>query len=330
MVQPQRLVLDASDDLPGPLMFCLYYGLLVLACSGWLARPRARWIGAGSAFALMVLSIIKGYEQRQWHRVTLLPLNGSHTVYVEPAFGGQEWLINCGDRGAVEFSVKPFLQSKGTDRIPHLLLTHGDARYVSGALLLNELFPVERTYASPIIFRSPRYRDVLAQLKKSSGLELCMTNGFISPPWTILHPNSSDRFASAKDNGVVASATFGGVRVLIVPPLGRAAQKAIFTRHPNLGADILIADWPEDAGLAPEWIESIYPKLLLIGGLSSSTRHQWTIARRFNQICPTLLVQNQTGAVTISLRNAKWQMEARTLNELEPIPETGAPGVRGE
>ncbi len=315
---------------PGTLLFCLYYGLLLLACSGWFARPLVRWVGGGSIFALLLLIMVKVHEERQWHRVTVLPFNGSHAVYIEPAAGGEAWLINCGDPGSVDFALKPFLQSRGADCIPHLLLTHGNARSISGALLLHETFSVRQAHASPIAFRSPRYRDVLAGFKTSSSLKLCMTNGFTSPPWTILHPQGSDRFTSANDHGVVVLGNFDGVRVLVLPPLGREGQNAMFTRHPHLGADIVIADWPQGGELAPEWLESIQPKLLLIAGLNSSSTRQRTIAQRLNRICSTVLVRTEAGAITLSLRKGTWRLETARLSELAPKPEKLDPDVQDE
>jgi ComEC/Rec2-related protein len=147
---------------PGPLLFGLYYGSLVATHAGWLGRPILRRVFVICASAIIILRLSQWHEERTWHRITVLPLNKSHAVYVEPARGGHAWLINCGDDGAVEFSVKPFLQSKGTDRLPHLILTHGDARYTGGALLLQELFLCSKSTL-------PRYPSVPPCTVKLSG-----------------------------------------------------------------------------------------------------------------------------------------------------------------
>ncbi len=296
---------------PSAILFTLYYGLLIAMCAGWFAKRWLRWSIMGTAAALAALAFLQWREQRSWHRITVLPLNGAPAVYVQPASGEREWLINCGDRGAVEFTLKPFLQARGTDRLANLVLTHGEARHVSGATLLHKLFPVWHTCVSPINFRSPRYREVVAGLETTSRLQRSATNGFTFAPWTILHPNPSDRFTSAEDHAIVALGTFDGVRVLLVPGLGKAGQNAIFTRHPDLRADIVIAGWPDKGELAVEWLEAIRPKLIVITDpeVPRARQTSGSIIQRFNRVGAAVLAGDKTGAITLSIREGKWRME---------------------
>jgi competence protein ComEC len=318
---------------PAPILFFLYYGLIVAGCAGWLTKRPGRWVVLSVAVALITFWTVQWQRERTWHRLTVLPLNSAHAINVRPAHGGREWLVNCGDRSAVEFTLKPFLQANGDNRIEHLLLTHGDARYVGGATRLDEMFPVRETLASPIASRSSRYREVISDLEVKSRLQRVATNGFVLPPWRILHPNGSDHFPLASDKSIVALGEFDTVRVLLVASLGKAGQNAIFTRHPNLRADIVVTGLPENQPtLATEWLELIRPKLIIIADSElPSYRANTALLARLRRSGADVIATRSAGAVTILIRDGNWRVKtARPVTGFEPEPETGAPDVPGE
>jgi ComEC/Rec2-related protein len=319
---------------PGAVFFVLYYGLLIAGCAGWFAKQLLRWSIIACAVVLATIWAIQWQQQRAWHRVTVLPLNGSHGIYAQPSHGAPEWLINSGDRGAVEFTLKPFLQAKGVNRIENLILTHGDSRYVGGAARLNEMFPVKRTLVSPIAFRSSKYREVLSELESKSRAQRSATNGLVLLPWTILHPNSSDRFSLAEDNAVVVLGDFDGTRVLLASDLGKAGQNAIFTRHPELRADIIVAGMPEKGEpLASEWIETLRPKLIVVSDseFPATRRASPTLLNRLRHTGATVLATRNTGAVTMRFHDGSWRVEtARPFSVIEPALETDGRGAPGE
>jgi len=316
---------------PSPVLFVLYYGLLVAGSAGWLAQRRLRWGVLAAAVALAAFWLVQRQQERSWHRVTVLPLNGGHAVCVEPAHGGDEWWINCGDRGAVEFTVKSFWQAQGGNRIENLLLTHGDARFVGGAARLDELFPIRHAFASPVASRSSSYREVLSDLEVKSNLHRSATNGFAAGPWKIVHPNSSDRFPNAPDNAVVALGEFDGVRVLCLANLGRAGQKAVFDRHPSLRADIVIAGLKGEP-LAIEWLAALRPKLIVVADSdSASNRAEPGALQELRRTGAEVIQTRAAGAVTFSLRQGTWQVRtARPVTHFEPELEMGVRGAPGE
>ena len=67
---------------------------------------------------------------------------------------------------AVEFTLKPFLRAQGVNRIPRLILTHGDLRNVGGADSLDELFGIGEMDTSSVHFRSPGYRQIVAEFEQ--------------------------------------------------------------------------------------------------------------------------------------------------------------------
>ena len=319
---------------PGLLLFLLYYGLLVAASAGWFARRWLRWPVIACLVVLGALWLNEWRGERSRHRIAVLPLNGGHAVYVQPAGGAPEWLIDCGDQRSVDFTLKPFLQANGVNRIAHLMLTYGVARQMGGAAHLNEMFPAQEALISPIAFRSSKYREVISDLEATSHLRRCATNGFALVPWNVCHPDASDRFPNAEDNAVTVLGNFGETSVLLASDLGRAGQNAIFTRHPHLRADIIIAGLADKGeSLATEWIEAIRPQLIVItdSEFPASRRASASLLTRLRRTGATVLATRQTGAITISLRNRSWQIEtARPLIATGPEPETGGRDVPDE
>ena len=305
---------------PGLLLFVLYYGVLLAACAGWFMHRALRWITLGCVLTLAGCWFISWKREHAWHRLTVVPLSGGHAAFVQPR-GTRDWLIDCGSESAVDFTLKPFLQANGVNHVENFLLTHGDARQIGGAIRLNKLFPVRQAFASPVASRSSRYREALSELELRSKLHKCATNGFRFPPWTILHPNASDHFPSAEDNAVVALGIFDGVRVLLASDLGRAGQNAIFTRHPELRADIIIAGLPtNDEPLATEWLETLRSKFIVVADSESpaNRRASTALVRRLQQSGATVVFAREAGAVTFLIRNGTWRVTtARPVSALE-------------
>jgi beta-lactamase superfamily II metal-dependent hydrolase len=297
---------------PGAGIFFLYYGLLFALCAGWWKRPALRWMTIVSAFALALGCWVAWKREHSWHRITALPLHGGHAVYVQPR-GTSEWLIDCGDSYAVDFTLKPFLQAQGVNSLANFLVTQGDVRQIGGVSHLQQVFPVRQAFSSPAPLRSPRYREALSELALKSKLRRCATNGFKATPWTVLHPDSTDRFISAGDNAVVSLGTFDGVRVLLVPNLSKVGQNAIAARHPQLTADIVIAGLPS-AGepLASDWLSALRPKLVIVADseLPATRRASPGLAKRIRKSGATVLFTRQAGAVILTIRDGEWRLKA--------------------
>lgn len=311
---------------PSLINFLLYYGLLIAVSGGWFANKLLRWPIAVAAMLFIAVAAFQWQQARARYRMTVLPLNGAHGIYLQPSHGAPEWLINSGDRGAVEFTLKAFLQANGVNQLQNLILTHGDARYMGGAAELNRMFPVKRTIVSSLTFRSSRYREVISELETRSQLQRSATNGAILSPWQILHPNSSDRFPLAEDNAVVALGDFDGTHVLVASDLGRLGQNAIFTRHPTLRADIIIAGIPDNGEpLASEWLEVIRPKLIIIADseFPAARRASSALINRLGRSGATVLATRNAGAVALSFRGGSWRVDAaRPFTAVEPPTET--------
>ena len=320
---------ETAADLPGswwhvrapaPLIFTFYYGLLLAGCAGWIRHRVLRWVTLGSVIMFAGCLLIGWQRERAWHRLTALPLSGGHAIYVQPR-DAKEWLIDAGDKSGFQFTMKPYLQAQGVNRLDNFLLTHGDARQVGGAAQLHQLFRARQAWASPVVSRSVVYREALSELETTARLRRCATNGWQISPWQFLHPEPKDRFASADDETVVALGTFDGVRVLLASDLGAAGQNALFARHPDLRAEIVIAGLPaRGEPLAAEWLAALRPKLIIItdSEFPAPRRAARIIVERLRRSGATVLLTRKTGAVTLAIRDGAWRVQtARPVEALE-------------
>src|SRR5208282_4456369 len=123
--------------------------------------PRRR-IWSSAILILIAAGCFWHWEKsRDETELTVLPLNGGHAVFVDAAGRRNDWLVDCGDESAVEFTLKPFLRAQGVNKIPRLVLTEGDALDTGGAESLDQLFGVGELWTSNVKFRSTAYRDAV-------------------------------------------------------------------------------------------------------------------------------------------------------------------------
>jgi beta-lactamase superfamily II metal-dependent hydrolase len=282
--------------------------------SGWLLAPsRRRWTLA----AVIVLAL--GYAWR-WQagreeiRLTVLPLAGSHAVWLKAGGSGGDWLIGCGNTNAVQFVTKPFLRSQGVNRLSNLMLTHGDLKHVGGADALEAAFHPAELWTSGIRFRSPTYRRIVDTWAAQPDRHRLVHHGDQAGPWRVLHPEPGDRYSQGDDNALVLQGEFQRVRVLLLSDLGREGQEALLRREPELRADIVVAGLPEQGEpLKDGLLDQIRPKLLIVADseFPATRRASPALCERLAKQSFPVLYTRQSGAVTLTFSRSGWQATTR-------------------
>lgn len=300
---------------PSLVTIGVYYALLVGVLSGWLlARERRGWAIAGLVF-LCVFFGWRWHDARSEVQFTVLPLNGGHSVFVNAPGRKADWVIDSGNTNSVEFVMKPFLRAQGVNRLPRLALTHGDLRHVGGAEVFNELFRVGEVITSPVRFRSPAYRRIIAALADSSRPHRTLNRGDELGPWSVLHPAADDTFAQADDAALVLLGTFHGVRVLLLSDLGRSGQEALINRYKDLRADIVVTGLPtQSEPVCNPLLELIQPRVVIVADTEfpATERAKPALRERLDAHGIPIIYTRTDGAVTITLRPKGWKMETMT------------------
>jgi len=305
---------------PSWLEITIYYGVLVGALSGWLFAPKLRrWSVA--ALVLMCAGFAWHWQTtRSEVKLTVLPLNGGHAVFVDAAGRKNDWLVDCGDESAVDFILKPFLRAQGVNRIPRLVLTHGDLQNVGGAGLLDRLFGLDEVYTSPARFRSTVYRGIVAGFERETGRHRILHLGGTAGCWEVLHPADADAFERADDAALVLRGNFCGARVLLLSDLGRAGQSALLARTNDLRSDIVIAGLSDDGEpLCDALLAAAQPKIIVVADSESpaTRRASPALRARLEQTGVPVIYTRTAGAVTVIMRPGGWVVRAMDGQKFE-------------
>src|SRR5439155_2508495 len=209
---------------PSWIGFVVYYGLVFGSLSGWLLAPRRRLVSAGALGLLAAAGLLQWREHRYDTRITVLPLAGGDSIYFDAPGQMNDLLIDCGNESAAQFVVKSFLAGQGVNRLPKLLLTHGDLRHIGGADLIEKEFSVTQFLVSGTRFRSPTYRRIVDRLERQSRRLRQVHRGDRYGAWTALHPEAAERCPEADDQAIVLRAAFHGGESLFGSDRGRPVQ----------------------------------------------------------------------------------------------------------
>ena len=155
---------------------------------------------------LAVAGLVQWNQHRSDTRITVLPLSGGDAIFADAPGRANDLLVDCGSESAARFVVTPFLHGQGLNRLPHLLLTHGDLRHIGGTGLIEKEFSVGEVLTSNARFRSAAYRQIVGELELAPRRWRQVNRGDRFGYWTILHPATDNRFSEADDNALVEAA----------------------------------------------------------------------------------------------------------------------------
>lgn len=199
--------------------------------------------------------------------------------------GDRNWLLDTGSQSDARKIVSPALAKFGVDRLDGLLLTHGDARHLGGAVDIARRFRPHWAGVSALPDRSPN-RRAFEQDWTSSGHEVVPVaaggNVEISREATLrfLLPEAQTTGRLSDDKAVVSLIEVSGWRLLFLSDIGVRGLLALRAAEPDLRVDVVIqgahsedgradpgtltalgakviistfADFPEQQMLTPEW-----------------------------------------------------------------------------
>lgn len=296
---------------PAWISIALYYAALMVVLSGFL-KTRQRQISAA-----VILMVIAGLYLARWENaraetdLTVLPLSGGHAVFLN---GRQDqWLVDCGNDDAVNFTIKPFLRAQGVNKISRLVLTEGDAKNCGGAQSLDGLFGIAELWTSPIHFRSAVYNKNIQSFEKPPSRHKMFSSPDTNGSWQVLWPPSTNNFARADDNALVLRGNFSGTRILLLSDLSRMGQSALLAGTNDLQADIVIAGLPnEGEPLDDALADAIRPKVIVIADseFPPMRRASHHLKERLGQKEIPVLYTRESGAVKIAMNGSGWKIQA--------------------
>jgi competence protein ComEC len=301
---------------PSLTTIAIYYFVLIAAFSGWFSTRRRIISGA------TVLLLIGGVYFWQWQaaraetELTVLPLNGGQAVFVDAEGRQNDWLINCGNENAVNFTLKNFLRAQGVNSLPRLVLADGNMRNCGGAKPLAELFYIGELWTSSAKVRSPAYRDAIAEFEKGGrpqGSRRKILNcGDRAGNWQVLFPAAPGSFSRADDAALVLRGDFHGAKILLLDDLSRAGQSDLLAHTNNLRANIVITGLPtEDEPLCGELLDAVQPDVIVIADseFPATRRASRELHERLARQKIPVIFTRQAGAVKIVTDKRSWNLE---------------------
>lgn len=309
-----ELPLVAFNTKAPPLITLVcYYVLLWLWVSGWGLRWRRTGILISAG--LVTLGSIGWHQAYARPSLTVLPLNGGHALFLENP-GKPDWLIDCGDNSNWRYRLRPFLQTRGVNRLDNLVLTHGDVRHVGAATNVVSEFRPKHIFLNSLPQRSVVFRTFEKQAAK---LDLPIVRPVVGDelgPWTVLHPAKSDPSDRADDTATVMQLELDGARIIHVPDLDHEGWQALTHRFFAMQTDIVIASPSAGGDLGARAINREFdPRVLIVvdSDFPASERisdNRWREIESLNQ---DVFSTAQEGSVEIEFKDG--QIEVRSSDD---------------
>ena len=300
---------------PSWLAIGIYYAALVGSLSGWLFAPARRIWSAAILILIAALYFWRWEQSRAEIQLTVLPLNGGHAVFVDAAGQKNDWLVNCGNTNAVEFTLKPFLRAQGVNKIRRLVLTGSDVRNIGGTESLDEHFGIGELVTGPISFHSSVYRKIVAEFEKPPARHRILNRGDDSGCWQVLHPGIGENFARSDDAALVLRGNLCDARVLLLSDLGRNGQSALLARTNELRAEIVIAGLPDGGEpLCDALLDAVQPKIIVVADseFPATRRASRELKQRLSGRNVPVIYTRAAGAMKMVARPNGWEL--RTMD----------------
>lgn len=265
--------------------------------------------------------------RRDTCRVTVLDTGlGGAAQSISIAGRRHHVLIDAGGPGSFHNAVLPFLRRESRSRLDALVITHGDAQHLGGAVSLLDHYRPATIIESPLKNRSPYYVDFLEALDDlrppqphrrvlaASDVILALPDKEIN--LRVLYPPSDLRHDySADDQCVVLLLECHSWKIIFMSDSGFAAEKWLLEHvaATELRSDVIIKGRHRSdyTGLA-EFLNAVKPEALISTNTSfpdtERIPQEWKDLLDHRNIA--LFDQSETGAVTIRCAAERLQIDS--------------------
>jgi competence protein ComEC len=232
--------------------------------------------------------------------------------------GANSWLIDTGSEYLADTATIPFLRLNGINRPDALVFTHGDTRHLGGGERLLATHPPREVLDSGLRDRSPNRKRLLAAVREA-GLPIREVHSgdamTLSPDVrvTVLYPPPGADGVSADDKALVLRVDAGTFRALLMSDAGLATEQWLLTHaREQLPCDV-VAMGRHISGFSGglDFLAAVSPRVVIATAAdfpqSEQIRPEWASALEARGI--TLLRQDATGAVTITVRRDRYLVQ---------------------
>jgi competence protein ComEC len=237
---------------------------------------------------------------------------------------GRDWLVDAGPARDYERVVYQYLRARGVNRLDGLILTHGGAGHVGGAIpLLADFEPKELmdTAATDRSLLHRKFLELLRTQKRSPRFCHAGDEFKISRAVTlrILFPPENIQGVRADDQALVIEALVQGQRrVLLMSDSGEATENFLLQNYSDLHSDLVVKG-QHHTGVSgtPAFLDCVQPQAVIATSrdFPDSERLKLALTEELRARGIQLLRQDQTGAVQIRLFRDRWEATSYVTGE---------------
>lgn len=243
-------------------------------------------------------------------RVTVFDLSTGGSILLQTPQSA--WLIDTGSSYDFQHIIEPALQASAVRHVDTLMLTHGDAEHVGGAVQSFATIRPRRTIDSILRDRSPARQQFHATLHDSHQPKTLAWPGDIfsagkTGSVQIFPPLSTDRARTADDQAIPARIHVGGFSLLCMSDSGVITEQRLLAQHQEaLLSDILVIGRHGDDLFATEdFLAAVQPRVIILAARDpfGDSAGEESLRERLKSTGAEIFDQELCGAVVIILQD---------------------------
>jgi competence protein ComEC len=238
-----------------------------------------------------------------------MQLEEGQAVFVDLPGERHDWLVDGGGTDGRR-DLLPFLRSRGVDRLAGVLVTCKDKAHIAGLHRVLQEMPVRELVVADTESRSSPYRR-WRHVAEASGVRTRRVRAGDSwstagMRFTALSPPANASWDRADDNALVLLLEYGGTRLLLLSAAGTSVEQQLQTN----AAIIIKGHHGKEDSCAVEFLARVGPAVVVQSvGEWGRRRIDPELRERVEAVGATLLRTDETGAVTIRLTRAGYQIQ---------------------
>lgn len=236
--------------------------------------------------------------KRPQFEMTVLDLDSGSSIHVRA--NGRDWLLDCGNEYAYRTIVRPYLQTRGVNRLEGFVITHGDASHMGAAVEVLADFRPRRIMLPALSGSSPSLRMLRDEMHERDRMVVLIRRGDVLslgahtraralfPPPDLVRRHADDESLVLRIESDVWS-------VLATGDSGFFTERWLMAREESLESDFLVSSrHRRDFSLTPDFLSRVRPRAVVLG-----RTHYTEARRRLPVMVGEVFDQEETGAVRI-------------------------------
>jgi ComEC/Rec2-related protein len=312
-----------------PVAVCMLAEAIFSVFSSWLGSVALLFNNANWLVASVMLGIVHFFAllpgghffvstssaPRPECRLTVLDLGPGQAVVVENQ--GSVWLIDCGNTTSYYRIVRPFLESRGVNRLDGFIVTHGAAPSMGAALDVISDFAPREIVESTLTDRSSTRRAFQEALDRAGLPKTLVESGDqlqlgSKATCTVLYPPAGLDARTAADKSLALRVEYGANRVLLMSDSAFTGEHWLLDNNRDLKAAAVVLDGESnDIAGTDEFISAAHPFAVIRGepGYDGSASRDRRWAGGLYKLGVTPFLQSATGAAIIDLSQSGFSIQ---------------------